>query len=201
MLDPAIESDADAPTTDWLLFGLGNPGSRYRGTRHNLGWMLIDLLVHRHRRQLIAGRADYFSARIEIEGRRLHLIKPTTYMNLSGRAVRAYLAIEKPEQPEICVAIDDVALDLGRLKLRPKGSSGGHNGLRSVDEHMRSQAYARLRMGCGPVPEGADLSDYVLDDFVEEERESVEALVAKAADAVENWVLKGVQSTMGKFNG
>lgn len=196
-----VEQTEAGSTTDWLLFGLGNPGSRYERTRHNLGWMLVGLLCERHGGRLVAGRADYFSSRISIEGRRLHLIKPTTYMNLSGGAVRAYLAIERPERPEICVAVDEVELPLGRMRLRPKGSAGGHNGLKSVEAALHTQEYARLRMGCGPAPEGVDLSDFVLGEFAEEEREQVDAMVARAADAVENWVLKGVQSTMGRFNG
>lgn len=196
-----VEQTESNPTTDWLLFGLGNPGSRYDRTRHNLGWMLVGLLCERHGGRLIAGRADYFSSRVSIEGRRLHLIKPTTYMNLSGGAVRAYLAIERPRVPEICVAVDEVELALGRIRLRPKGSAGGHNGLKSVEAALHTTEYARLRMGCGPAPNGIDLSDFVLDEFVEDEREAVEAMVAKAADAVESWVLHGVQSTMGRFNG
>ena len=191
----------DPSPTDWLLFGLGNPGERYRKTRHNLGWMLTEKLCERHGGRWIPGRADYFVARCTIEDRRLHLIRPTTFMNLSGRAVRAYLAIERPERPELCVAIDDVAIDLGRMKLRPKGSSGGHNGLRSIDETLRGQDYARLRMGCGPVPEGEDMADYVLEEFLEDEWGQVDALVERAADAAESWVLRGVQSTMGRFNG
>jgi PTH1 family peptidyl-tRNA hydrolase len=196
-----MEQSEVGPTTDWLLFGLGNPGGRYRYTRHNLGWLLVDRLCERHRANLIAGRADYFSARVQIEDRRLHLVKPTTYMNLSGRAVRAYLAIEKPEQPEICAAIDDAMIDLGRIRFRPKGSSGGHNGLKSIEQALRTKEFARLRMGCGPGPEGEDLADYVLEEFPEDEHEAVDHMVTKAADAVESWVLRGVQSTMGRFNG
>jgi PTH1 family peptidyl-tRNA hydrolase len=196
-----MEQSEARPTTDWLLFGLGNPGGRYTYTRHNLGWLLVDRLSERHRAHLIAGRADYFAARIQIEDRRLHIVKPTTYMNLSGRAVRAYLAIEKPEQPEICVAVDDAAIELGRIRLRPKGSSGGHNGLKSIEQALRTKDYARLRMGCGPGPEGEDLADFVLEDFPEDEHDAVDQMVAKAADAVESWVLRGVQSTMGRFNG
>ena len=196
-----MEQPEARPTTDWLLFGLGNPGGRYQYTRHNLGWLLVDRLCERHRAHLIAGRADYFAARVQIEDRRLHLVKPTTYMNLSGRAVRAYLAIEKPEQPEICVAVDDVAIEVGRVRLRPKGSSGGHNGLKSIEGALHTKEFARLRMGCGPGPEGADLSDYVLEDFPEDEHEAVDRMIGRAADAVESWVLRGVQSTMGRFNG
>jgi PTH1 family peptidyl-tRNA hydrolase len=150
---------------------------------------------------LIAGRADYFSAQVKIEGRRLHVVKPTTYMNLSGRAVRAYLAIEKPEQPEICAAVDDAVIELGRIRMRPKGSAGGHNGLKSIDQALHTTEYARLRMGCGPGPEGEDLADFVLGEFPKAEHDVVDKMVARAADAVESWVLRGVQATMERFNG
>jgi PTH1 family peptidyl-tRNA hydrolase len=196
-----MEQTEVRPTTDWLLFGLGNPGGRYEYTRHNLGWLLVDRLCERHRAHLIAGRADYFSAQVKIEGRRLHVVKPTTYMNLSGRAVRAYLAIEKPEQPEICAVVDDAVIELGRIRMRPKGSAGGHNGLKSIDQALHTTEYARLRMGCGPGPEGEDLADFVLGEFPKAEHDVVDKMVARAADAVESWVLRGVQATMERFNG
>lgn len=192
--------DGSSPT-DWILFGLGNPGVRYQQTRHNLGYLLVDQLCRRHKLTLLAGRADFFHARGEVDGRRFHLVKPTTYMNLSGRAVRQYLAIERPERPEILAAVDDTQIPLGRLRLRPKGSAGGHNGLKSIEEHLRTRDYARLRMGCGPVPEGEDMADFVLEDFLEDEWPHVETMVAKAADAFENWVIEGPVKTMGRFNG
>jgi PTH1 family peptidyl-tRNA hydrolase len=180
---------------------LGNPGASYRDTRHNLGWMLVDRLCERHRARLLPGRADYFVTRVRLDGRPLHLIKPTTYMNLSGRAVRAYLAIEKPARPVICAAVDEVALDLGKLRLRPKGSAGGHNGLKSIEQALHTQEFARLRMGCGPLPQGVELEDFVLDAFGETEWDVVRALLERATDAVESWVLHGVKSTMSRFNG
>jgi PTH1 family peptidyl-tRNA hydrolase len=187
--------------SDWLLFGLGNPGSRYAGTRHNLGWMLLDVLRERHHLTLVAGRGDYFAARGRLGEERIHLIKPTTFMNLSGRAVRQYLAIERPLAPAIVVAVDDAALSLGRIRLRPRGSAGGHNGLASVEEHLGSREFARLRMGCGPAPEAMDLADFVLEDFAPDERESVGPMLDRAADAFESWVLQGPEWTMSRFNG
>lgn len=185
----------------WLLFGLGNPGTRYERTRHNLGWMLLDRLASRRRARFAAGRADYFHARYELEGRRIHLVKPTTFMNLSGRAVRQYLAIERPEEPRLVVAADDVNLPLGRIRFRPGGSAGGHNGLRSVIEVLGRQDFPRLRMGVGPGPAGEDLADWVLEDFEADEEETVDALLGRAADAFEHWVLEGPERTMGRYNG
>lgn len=190
-----------AEVSDWLLFGLGNPGERYRLTRHNLGWMLVDVLASRHRFTWIAGRGDYMAARGKWGSARIHLIKPTTFMNLSGRAVRQYLAIERPEHPEVIAAVDDVNIPLGRLRFRPRGQTGGHNGLESIEQSLRSRDFARLRMGCGPLPEGADLSDYVLEDFAADEMPAVHDMVDKAADAFECWVHEGPQTTMGRFNG
>ena len=177
---------------DWLLFGLGNPGGSYERTRHNLGWLLLDLLVARHDLRYSAGRGDYFFARYEIEGVRIHLVKPTTYMNHSGRAVRQYMAIERPPDPGLVVAIDDVHLPLGRLRFRPKGSAGGHNGLASVIESLRRDDFPRLRMGVGPGPAGADLSDWVLEEFSDDEWEQVKTLLLRSADAFEHCkTLKG----------
>jgi PTH1 family peptidyl-tRNA hydrolase len=185
----------------WLLFGLGNPGSRYERSRHNLGWMLLDRLAQRRRVRFAAGRADYFHARYVLEERRIHLVKPTTFMNLSGRAVRQYLAIERPDAAQLVVATDDVNLPLGRIRMRPGGSAGGHNGLRSVIEILGRQDFPRLRMGVGPGPAGVDLADWVLEDFESGEEEEVDSLLVRAADAFEHWVLEGPERTMGRFNG
>jgi PTH1 family peptidyl-tRNA hydrolase len=190
-----------AGAREWLLFGLGNPGGRYERSRHNLGWLLLDLLVARHDLRYSAGRGDYFFARYELESARIHLIKPTTYMNLSGRAVRQYLAIERPENAELMVAIDDVHLPLGRIRFRPGGSAGGHNGLASVIEILGRDDFPRLRMGVGPGPAGEDLAEYVLEDFAEEEWEPVTTLLERAADAFESWVREGSERTMSRFNG
>jgi PTH1 family peptidyl-tRNA hydrolase len=184
-----------------LLFGLGNPGGRYERTRHNLGWLLLDLLVARHDLRYSAGRGDYFFARYDLDGTRVHLVKPTTYMNLSGRAVRQYLAIERPEEPELVVATDDVNLPLGRLRFRPRGSAGGHNGLASVIEMLGRDEFPRLRMGVGPGPSGEDLADYVLEEFSRDEWEAVETLLPRAADAFEHWIREGSEKTMERFNG
>ncbi len=197
----SARGDDDASPPQWLLFGLGNPGIRYAETRHNLGWMLVDLLCERMGERLVAGRADYFRAIGRIGGAEIHVIKPTTFMNLSGRAVRQYLSIEKPVSPRVVIAVDDVAIPLGRLRMRPRGASGGHNGLESIEEHLRTTDFTRIRMGCGPVPEGVDMGDYVLEEFAPDERETVTALLERAADALESWVQVGAQTTMSKFNG
>ncbi len=194
-----MESDGSA--RQWLLFGLGNPGGRYEATRHNLGWLLTDRLAQRHGLRFSAGRGDYFHARYELDGRDIRLIKPVTWMNLSGRAVRQYLAIERPEDYKLVIAIDDVHIPLGRLRYREGGSSGGHKGLESVIESLRSKDVPRLRMGVGPGPDGADLAEFVLEEFAEDEREAVDAMLQRAADAFEFRVTHDPQETMARFNG
>ncbi len=186
---------------EWLFFGLGNPGGRYERTRHNLGWLLADHLAQRHGIRFSAGRGEYFHAKYPLEGCPIRLIKPTTFMNLSGRAVRQYLAIERPLDFELMVAVDDVNLPLGRLRMRPSGTAGGHNGLKSVIERLGREDFPRLRMGVGPGPSGEDLAEYVLEDFEKEEWEAVDTLLERAADGFEHWVLHGPKSTMGRFNG
>ena len=122
-------------------------------------------------------------------------------MNLSGRAVDSFLARAELGLGQVLVAVDDAALDLGRIRLRPRGSHGGHNGLRSVQEVLGTSDWARLRMGCGPVPEDEDLAEFVLGEFVADEEEAVEKLIERSAEAVCSWVLSGTERTMSQFNG
>lgn len=199
--DPDAATGEGVGTGDRVVFGLGNPGAKYRLTRHNLGFMLLDRLEEELGRTPRAGRGDYVLSDGEVEGCRLLLVRPITYMNLSGRAVAQVLANEGLEAPRWLVAVDDVAIDLGRLRMRPSGSHGGHNGLRSVHGVMGHGDYPRLRLGCGPVPEDADLADYVLDEFREDEWDEVGTMVDRAAQAVRGWLVDGVERTMSRFNG
>jgi len=181
--------------------GLGNPGPEYDATRHNVGWWVADRLAYDwdfptfHR----DGRALVSEGRVGEE--RVRLMKPTTYMNRSGLAVRTLDELEGFEPArDLLVVVDDAALDVGRVRFRPEGSPGGHNGLRSVSGALRSNAYARLRIGVGRKPDGADLADWVLAPMPEEDEDAVVALLPELTQAVETWVTEGVEAAMNRFN-
>jgi PTH1 family peptidyl-tRNA hydrolase len=184
-----------------VLFGLGNPGRQYLRTRHNLGFMLVDRLVDRLEARVGRLASDAIHHEVELEGNRLHLIRPLTWMNRSGIAVRGFLESADLGLDSILVAVDDVALDLGVLRLRPRGSDGGHNGLRSVTRSLGTTDWARLRLGCGPAPEDRDLADFVLGEFAADEDGVVDELLDRAVSAVRSWVLSGTEMTMSRFNG
>lgn len=152
---------------DFLLFGLGNPGPRYSGTRHNVGWWLLDLLLEKHPGSRHFSRHRSVADMVEIRGRQVALIRPTTFMNLSGESVRAWRR-EYPETP-LAIAYDDTALDVGKVRVREKGSAGGHNGMKSIIECLGSDEVLRVRIGVGS-PGDEDISDYVLAEPPEADR-------------------------------
>ena len=183
-----------------VILGLGNPGREYAGTRHNLGFAVIDTLVARQR--LTLAREKRFQAEIatwESPSGRVLLVKPTTFVNRTGEAAQALLAFYHLPLTDLLVVVDDLHLATGHLRLRPDGSAGGHNGLRDIEARLGA-TYARLRCGCGPLPAGADQVAFVLGGFRPEERTDAEALVNKAADAAEAWARDGL-SVACRFNG
>jgi len=188
-----------APSLDLLVAGLGNPGRAYERNRHNVGWMVVEELVRRHGgswRGKFSGRL----AEIRIDGRRVALLAPETYMNESGRSVGAALRFFKLEPQDLLVVHDEGDLDLGRIQARSGGGLAGHNGLRSVAEQLGTPDFLRLRVGVGR-PERGDprpLSDYVLSDFTPED--DAAAIVARAADAVEAVVHDGLEVAQQRFN-
>lgn len=181
--------------------GLGNPGPEYDATRHNVGWWVADRLAYdwdfpTFRRD---GRALVSDGRVAEE--QVRLVKPTTYMNRSGLAARSLDGLEGFEPSrDLLVVVDDAALDVGRVRFRPEGSPGGHNGLKSISGALRSNAYARLRVGVGKKPEGEDLADWVLSPMPEEDEDQVVALLPELTHAVEAWVAEGVEAAMNRFN-
>lgn len=182
------------------LVGLGNPGSRYQDTRHNVGFMVLDLLRKRwgSGSWKSKGNMEYVKERRGQDD--IHLIKPQTYMNLSGQAVSA-LRRQTPIEPQqvLCI-VDEFALKLGQLRLRADGSAGGHNGLKSLIAELGTQAFPRLRLGIGPVPEQWDPADFVLGKFQKEEQEALDQMLERAADCVEAWIDQGLNPAMNKFN-
>jgi PTH1 family peptidyl-tRNA hydrolase len=183
-----------------LIAGLGNPGSRYRGTRHNVGFDVLDELARRQGVTFDAAPADALVARVRTLGPGVLLIKPLTFMNLSGAAVAALARYYRVEAADALVVLDDVNLPLGRLRLRRGGSAGGHNGLASVIEAFGTDAIARLRIGVGRGDPRRDLADHVLARFDTEEREVVQAATARAADAAERFVTDAIETVMNAVN-
>lgn len=187
-----------------LVVGLGNPGVRYDGTRHNVGFEVIDRLVRRHRLTLRLWKTLAETADWRVSGgdadQRVLLVKPLTFMNLSGNALVQLVGYYKVELVDTLVVCDDVNLPLGRLRARPGGSAGGNNGLRSVTASLGTDEYARLRIGVGRGDERRDLADHVLSRFSPEEQPGIESAIDRAADAVETWVEDGVARVMNTFN-
>jgi PTH1 family peptidyl-tRNA hydrolase len=185
---------------EYLVAGLGNPGDRYRQTRHNLGFMVVERMARarggRWREEGRNGR----SARIDIAGREVLLFEPLTFMNLSGNALRPLVDAEGLPANRVLVVCDDIALPVGQLRLRPGGSDGGHNGLASVIERLETAAFPRLRLGVGPVPPRVDAAEFVLAEFLPEEAVPVEDMIAGAAECVGGWVTEGIDRAMGRFN-
>ncbi len=184
-----------------LVAGLGNvPESRYGGTRHNVGFRVADALAGRHGLTWESAPLHALQARWRHAGGAIWLIKPLTLMNLSGEAVGAACRYYKVPVSDLLVVTDDVNLPLGRLRARGSGSEGGHNGLRSIAEHLGTVDYPRLRIGVGRGDARRDLADHVLARFEPDELPALEQAVVRAADAVETWVSDGLDRMMNMFN-
>lgn len=183
-----------------VVVGLGNPGARYEKTRHNIGWMVLDRLADRVGSP---GRVKSRDGAATVRGRlgddELILVKPTTYMNLSGEAVRKVLARERLPLKELLVVVDDMALPFGKLRIRARGSAGGHNGLRSIIGEMGTEGFARLRLGIGTAPQGT--IEHVLGDFASAEQAHLDIVLDAAADAVELWAAAGPEEVAARWNG
>ena len=186
----------------WAIIGLGNPGERYAGTRHNIGFDVVDLLAQRFGVRLHRGAHPFLMARAQHRGHPVLLVEPLTFVNRSGIAVRA-LQHDQPQvrDEDLLVLVDDVALPFGRLRLRGGGSAGGHNGLQSIEDTLGHRDWARLRLGVGAAAPGVDLADHVLSPFDREEVGALPGLVAAAADAVECVLQHGVEASLSRVNG
>jgi len=184
-----------------IVVGLGNPGPEYDATRHNVGWWMLDRLSHDWRFGAYRRDGPALKAKGLVGGTEVLLVKPTSFMNRSGLALRFLQGLERfdPTQ-DLLVVVDDAALDVGRVRFRPSGSPGGHNGLRSVSGALRSDEYPRLRIGVGRAPEGVDLADWVLSPMPEEEEGVVVGLLPELARAVEVWLEEGTEAAMNRFN-
>lgn len=182
-----------------LIVGLGNPGKEYQETRHNVGFRVVELLAQRHGIELRRQRHQAVFGEGRIAGVSVLLAKPLTYMNLSGAAVAALARYHNVTPADILVICDDVALPVGRLRLRGQGSAGGHNGLRSIIDALGTTRFPRLRIGVG-APDGRPLVDHVLGRFDRAEAEAIAVTLAEAADAVETFLRDGLEAAMNRYN-
>lgn len=184
----------------YLVIGLGNPGPQYELTRHNVGFLTLDHLAEQQgstfRSDRLADVADF-----KYKGRTVHLAKPTTFMNLSGKAVNYWLQALKIPKENLLVITDDLALPFGTLRMKPKGSSAGHNGLKNIEDLTGGQHYARLRFGVGNDFDRGQQVDYVLSPFPREELDALPELMDRAAEMILSFATIGIERTMSQFNG
>jgi PTH1 family peptidyl-tRNA hydrolase len=183
-----------------LVVGLGNPGTKYQGTRHNVGFDVIDRLAQGGSRPSFSRKFDGLVAEAEIDFRRVLLLKPETFMNLSGRSVAQAQRFYKLEPADLLVVCDDLSLPFGKLRLRPGGSDGGQKGLRDIAAHLGTDLFPRLRIGIGERGE-VDAADYVLSRFRSAERPIIDDALILATQAVAVWVTQGIDAAMNRFNG
>ena len=184
-----------------VIVGIGNPGPEYDETRHNAGWWAVDRMVHdwgfegyeRAGRALIADG--------EIEGEDVRIVKPLTFVNRTGQALHGLRILpEFDMERDLLIVLDDTALPVGRLRLRRKGGTGGHNGLRSVSRTLGTESYSRMRIGVGETPPGMDRADWVLSPMSAEDEDTVVALLPTMAEAAHTWVVDGIEAAMNRYN-
>jgi peptidyl-tRNA hydrolase, PTH1 family len=185
---------------NWLIVGLGNPGTEYERTRHNLGFMLVDLLASGFGAQVKRTECRALVGRAEIAGKAVELAKPQTYMNLSGEAVKCLLQKEERSRERLIVISDDLALPFGKIRIRPNGSHGGQNGLRSIIDRLGTNEFIRLRIGIQPEHPISNASNFVLERFSKAEAEKVEDILKTSADAIRTIINDGVDKAMAEFN-
>lgn len=183
-----------------IIVGLGNPGSKYAGTRHNIGFSVLDELAERHNIRIDTAKHKALVGKGMIGSEKVILVMPQTFMNLSGESVRAVMDFYKCTPEDIIVVYDDIDLDVGKLRIRQKGSAGGHNGMKNIIQHIGSQEFDRIRVGVGKKPDHMDLADYVLSRFGKEDLEDIRNSCSKACDAIEIIIESGAVAAMNKFN-
>lgn len=185
----------------YVIVGLGNPKREYENTRHNIGFDVIDALADKYGISVKEVKHKAVTGKGIIEGKRVILVKPLTFMNLSGESVRQVLDFYKasPEEDLIVIA-DDISLDVGKIRIRKKGSAGGHNGLKNIILHTGTDGFQRIKMGVGEKPAGYDLADYVLGHFTKEERVAMQESIDNAVDAIRIMITEGADKAMNLYN-
>jgi PTH1 family peptidyl-tRNA hydrolase len=184
----------------WLVVGLGNPGAEYASTRHNAGYLVVDLLAERHGARLRSHKARADAAQIRLAGVAAVLARPRSYMNVSGPPVAALRSFFKVDPARMIVVHDELDIPFGAVRLKRGGGDNGHNGLRSVTSSLGTRDYLRVRFGIGRPPGRMDPADFVLRDFATPERKELPVLVDRAADAVEALVAEGLEQTQNRFH-
>ena len=184
----------------YIIAGLGNPTREYAGTRHNIGFDAVtrladdyDIALNKREHKALCGKGV-------IEGNKVLLVQPQTYMNLSGESIRELVEYYKIQQEELIIIYDDISLDVGKLRIRKKGSAGGHNGIKNIIAHLGTQEFSRIKIGVGEKPKGWDLADYVLGHFKKEEEPLIREALGNAAEAVKVIMRDGVDRAMNDFN-
>lgn len=183
-----------------LIVGLGNPGLQYAATRHNIGFEVIDNLSETYNIQVMKNKYKALIGEGMIKGEKVILMKPQTYMNLSGEAVKACMEFHKISNEDLIVIYDDISLEIGQLRLRATGSAGGHNGIKNIIAHLGTQEFPRIKFGVGQKPPGWDLASYVLGRFPEEEMKVIGPRIGEAVKAVEAIVSEGMDKAMNQYN-
>lgn len=184
----------------YLIAGLGNPTKTYEGTRHNVGFSMIDVLAEAFHIDVMTKKHKALVGKGVIEGARVILAKPQTYMNLSGESVREIADFYKIEPENIIIIYDDISLDVGRLRIRKKGSAGGHNGIKNIIAHLGTQEFPRIKVGVGEKPKDWDLADYVLSKYSKEEQEAFKEASQDVVGAVKLMVMDDVDGAMNRYN-
>lgn len=185
----------------YIIVGLGNPGKKYENTRHNVGFRCIDILAEEYNISVLECKHKAILGKGYIDGQKVVLVKPQTFMNLSGESVRSVLDFYKADpESELIVIYDDISLAPGALRIRKKGSAGGHNGIKSILQHLENDIFKRIKVGVGEKPAGYDLADYVLGHFTDAENKEVNEACKKAADAVKLLIQEKTDEAMNKYN-
>lgn len=185
----------------YIIVGLGNPGKEYQNTRHNIGFDVIDEIAECNNIAMGEKKHKAIIGKGFVAGQRVILVKPQTFMNLSGESVRDAIDFYKvDEKTELIVISDDISLDVGQIRIRKKGSAGGHNGLKNIILHLGHDEFQRVKMGVGEKPKGYDLADYVLGHFSKEEREIMDESAGRAAKAIEVMLTEGADAAMNLYN-
>lgn len=186
---------------EWLLVGLGNPGSKYESTRHNMGWLALDSLMEKEKFALNKLRFKAWTGMLDYKGHKILVMKPQTYMNLSGESVGEAARFYKIPADHVLVISDDVSLPAGKLRIRGGGSAGGHNGLKNIIQHLGTDRFPRIKVGVGsPRPGEHDMVDWVMGKPMGEDRTAVEDALDRAGDAAKALITEGIDRAMNRFN-